>query len=506
MKRMKKVAGLFLAVCLMVSCFSMMALAANRIMFEDPSTKVGETLRLKGVLEADSAIEDRKIVMTYDTEKLKFQSGDSVSETGAGQLTYEVKGQQSANRVEFFMNFLVLKEGTAKVEVSSYEVYNTANAKLDLQRGNSTITIAAGEAPVVPVDGPTANTDGELRVEVDGVSYTFSSAFADSDIPEGYAKTTMEYDGKEQTVVWNEAVNIYLGYLVDAENNGAFFMYQSEDATFAPFKQIDISESTTITLLSNTSGVSLPSQYVEKTVTVDGIEFPAWQDADEPELCLLYAKNNQGENSLYQYDTVEGTYQRFSVPDEKNVQEDEKGSLLDNLGENADILILAIGICVVIFLILIIVLSVKLYNRNAELDELYDEYGIDLDDEDDADSEEDDMFIRIDDMTDEDVVLEKEEDTDDIAIVPLDILEEAPAEKQPAMEELFAPAEEVAVTEEKEEDVFEPIAKQESRMTTAREDLDAIAKAVLDTEDDEDTVFEDDDEDDFEVDFIDLDD
>ena len=496
MKRMKKVAGLFLAVCLMVSCFSMMALAANRIMFEDPSTKVGETLRLKGVLEADSAIEDRKIVITYDTEKLKFQSGDSVSETGAGQLTYEVKGQQSANRVEFFMNFLVLKEGTAKVEVSSYEVYNTANAKLDLQRGNSTITIAAGEAPVVPVDGPTANTDGELRVEVDGVSYTFSSAFADSDIPEGYAKTTMEYDGKEQTVVWNEAVNIYLGYLVDAENNGAFFMYQSEDATFAPFKQIDISESTTITLLSNTSGVSLPSQYVEKTVTVDGIEFPAWQDADEPELCLLYAKNNQGENSLYQYDTVEGTYQRFEKP---VVEEEEELSFVakldEMLGEHINTVIYVIGIGFILLLVLVIVLSVKLYNRNAELDELYDEYGIDLFDDEVVEKKadkQDSRIINLDEEEDFDYETEyesedEEEDTftliseeteDDIVIAELDEVE----------------ADE-AVEDDEEVEVVEEIQDPE----------DAIKAVAAEIEKDE-KYWDDDDDIDFEMDFIDLDD
>ena len=102
MKMMKKVATLLLAVCLIVPCFSMLTFAAEgEIKFTDPSTTVGETLEVKGVLEADSSIEDRKIVMIYDTSMLKFKSGDSVKETASGQLTYEATGSAGGSRVEF---------------------------------------------------------------------------------------------------------------------------------------------------------------------------------------------------------------------------------------------------------------------------------------------------------------------------------------------------------------------------------------------------------------------
>lgn len=76
MKVMRKIATLLLAICLVVPCFSMVSHAANRIMFEDPSTAVGQTLELKGVIETDSAMEDREVIMTYDTSMLKFKSGD----------------------------------------------------------------------------------------------------------------------------------------------------------------------------------------------------------------------------------------------------------------------------------------------------------------------------------------------------------------------------------------------------------------------------------------------
>ena len=71
MKMMKKLATLLLAICLVVPCFSMVSFAADgKIMFTDPSTAVGETLELKGVVTSSTDIEDRTVEMTYDTTML----------------------------------------------------------------------------------------------------------------------------------------------------------------------------------------------------------------------------------------------------------------------------------------------------------------------------------------------------------------------------------------------------------------------------------------------------
>ena len=46
----------------------------------------------------------------------------------------------------------------------------------------------------------------------------------------------------------------------------------------------------------------------------NGIEFPAWKDTEKSNLCILYATNSNGETALYQFDSAEGTYQRFEAP------------------------------------------------------------------------------------------------------------------------------------------------------------------------------------------------
>ena len=504
MKVMRKIATLLLAICLVVPCFSMVSHAANRIMFEDPSTAVGEKLALKGVIQTDSAMEDRKVVMTYDTTMLKFVSGDGVTETAAGQLTYEAKGAAGGQRVEFIMNFDVLKEGTTQVKVEDYTVYSTADARLTCEKGYSTIKIAAGTTPAPVVDEDEPSEDVGAIVEVAGETYTFTEEFETSEIPEGFVESTLEYAGTNYKVVAQEETGLYLGYLVNASGEGNFFLYVPENATFAPFVQMEISDSTVITFLSNVDDIVLAEPYEMSQAEINGSTFPAWQNTENTDLWVLYAINNQGETSLYQFDSVEGTYQRFEKP---VVEEEEELSFMakldEMLGEHINTVIYVIGIGFILLLVLVIVLSVKLYNRNAELDELYDEYGIDLFDDEVVEKKadkQDSRIINLDEEEDFDYESEyesdeEEEDTftniseeteDDIVIAELDEVEDNEVEDN--------------VTEDNEAKDDEVIEKVEE----IEDPEDAIRAVAAEIEKDE--KYWDDDDLDFEIDFIDLDD
>lgn len=480
MKMMKKIATLLLAICLVVPCFSMVSQAANRIMFEDPSTAVGQTLALKGVIQTDSAMEDRTVVMTYDTNMLKFKSGDNVTETSAGKLTYDAKGAAGGQRVEFVMNFDVLKEGTTQVQVESYTVYSTTDASLTCEKGHSVITIAAGELPVTTEEP--AEAVGAV-VEVNGETYTFTNEFEEADIPEGFEESTLEYGGTEYKVVTQADTGLTLGYLVNESGEGKFFLYVATNATFAPFEQIEISDTTVITLLSDVEDIVLPEPYEKTQVEVNGIAFPAWQIIENKDVCVIYAMNNRGETSLYQYDIEEGTYQRFEAPVVEEELADTFMEKMDEMfGKYINTVIWAIGIGFILLLLVVIILSVKLYNRNAELDELYDEYGIDLFDEE-TPKKKDDSILNLDDEED---VLEDEEETQ--------------VESEEDEEETFEVIEEETVDDIVIAELDEVEASHEI------EDPEDAIKAVA-AEIEKDESFWNDDEDvDFEVDFIDLDD
>ncbi len=517
MKMMKKVTQLIVVICLMVSCFSMVALAANgKIMFEDPSTATGEILKLKGVIEADDTIGDRSVVMSYDTEYLRFKDGDNVTETADGQLTYQVTGSTAGTRVEFFMNFDVLKEGTTDVLTVSYDVKTASSEAVTCQEGSSKITIAEGTTPVEPEEPeePSVTTEPGTgtEVEINGVTYTFTDAFATTDIPEGFVEGVLEYDAVEHKIVENTTMGVKLGYMLDAEGVGEFYMYNEEDATFVPFKQITISDTTTIVVLSETEGVVLPSSYQQTTALVNGVSYPAWQDTSQPNYCILHALNNRGEKSLYQFDTVEQTYQRYNtVQAQSPTDEDAKTDGLAGLvTEYFDYVLIGAGALAIIFLLLIIILSVKLYNRNAELDELYDEYGIDLDDEPNTAKEEEDMmFIDVQSVLKDKKDAEIEEAVEAAEEIILPDPVELIAEPDDKIEEEKDLVQETLDIPDTEDDIIldlevvEEESKPNDATSSVKEELHEIAAAISDGKSDS---FWGDDLSDFEMDFIDLDD
>ncbi len=446
MKMIKKLATLMLVICLAVPCFSMLTYAADgRVMFTDPSAKAGETFEVKGVIErtAGAGFGKVEVTMTYDASLLKFQSGNGVTESQAGKITYSGDAtSEVSNRHEFTIQFQALKEGNAKLEIAGATIKSVSGATLNYTKGSSAITIAEGDAPIsTPVDVPTGEG---ATVEVNGESYVISNTLPEKDIPSGYEAATLDYDLETYNVVYNEGTGLYLAYLINEDNIGKFFMYVEEDATFAPFEQISISETVTIALLSDVSEVVLPKEYEETTVVLKDQEFPAWRNSEDPDFCILYAINNKGEKSLYQLDNEEATYQRFTAPEvvEEKIDKSFIGALSDVLENHLDYVILGTGIGFLLFIIIIVILGVKLYNRNAELDEIYDEYGIDPED----DKTEDDVILDLDDDEEDDYPDEEDEGGDEDE----ETASEAELFVQEGMREVF-PEEEIEEASETDE-------------------------------------------------------
>lgn len=387
MKIMKKISAVLLSICLCVPCFSQVVYAADgRISFTDPETAVGDMVEVKCALRSKKGnIGDVEVQLRYDSEYLRFQSGANVQEAD-GTLTYT--GTGSSTELSFTVEFQALKEGETKISVENATVSSGSGGAMNLEHGNSTVKIAEGdpskitEAPEVP-ETSSAN---DIQVEVNGVAYTLTDGFADGDIPGGYSRTTISLDGQERQMVGNQAGSITLGYLKNAEGTGDFFLYNGEDATFAPYEEIAISDTASIVVLSDTSKVKLPDTYQEAKLTLNEKDFPVWQDSTKEGYYVLYAMNNNGETGYYQYDTAENTYQRVDISADKDEdgKKDSKsllGKFQKALEKHLSMIVLAGGLGGLLVLILLIVLGVKLHNRNVELDELYDEYGIDEDDD-----------------------------------------------------------------------------------------------------------------------------
>ena len=391
MKFLKKVLAAVACVCVLAISVSLTSHAAGgKISFADPSTAVGDMVDVKCVVKSSGGeLGDTSVTLSYDSSALKFNSGDGVTSSGDGSLTYT--GNGGSSQVSFTMTFQALKEGSTGITVASPDVPSSYGSEVKLTEGKSTVTIAAGDPSKITDDTQTAEggdttaaSDG-VTVEVNGTSYTLSD-FVEASLPAGFTKTTMNYEGADRPMAVNETSGIYLAYLTGSDGTSQFFLYDDSNATFAPYEEIDISDTTSIVLLSDTS-VKLSSNYAQTTLTLNGKDFPVWQDNDKDGFYLMYAVNNNGTKNFYEYDSQENTYQRCDIKRDTGASAAKKkaNGFFDKLQNLMDGHFKVFAIIFIILLLLLIirliVVSVKLRNRDIELDDLYDEYGIDLEEE-----------------------------------------------------------------------------------------------------------------------------
>ena len=388
MKVLKKFAGMILAICLMVPMIGTIAFAAEGVlMFSDPSTKVGDNVDIDLVVRSNSGetVGNVQVNMTYDPAALEFVSGEGFTADGSGALTFTGTGDGAELRET--MTFRALTTGEAKITVNSSTASLASNETLELSQGSSTVTIAAaddGTTSVEPTGTTAAGETTDIVVTVNGTDYNFSEAFTNNDIPEGYSETTLTFNGADRKFVANEA-GVTLGYLVDSTGAGSFFLFNTEDATFSPYIELTVSDTTSIIPLNSADSVTLPDTYQQVDLTVQEQQYPAWSDPMTPRYYVIYALNTRtGESALYQYDTDDGTYQYFIAPTDDT--EETSGAVLPGrIGEiitnHIMLVLVALAVVILILFILMIVFAVKLVHRNQELDDLYDEYDIPYDDE-----------------------------------------------------------------------------------------------------------------------------
>ena len=91
-------------------------------------------------------------------------------------------------------------------------------------------------------------------------------------------------------------------------------------------------------------------------------------------------RDRTGEKGLYQYDIEDETYQNFEAPEvtEEKVDNSFLGKVKDFVAKHLLLAMAAGTVLVLLLLILVIVLAIKVFHRNQELDDLYEEYDIPL--------------------------------------------------------------------------------------------------------------------------------
>lgn len=392
MRKIKKLVVTFLAICLMCPGLSVITEAATaELRFADPSTTVGAEVEVKTKLSSVSSLQSMEATLTYDKSELKFISGDNAT---AKDGTIKISWTGTGTTAEFNLKFQALKEGTSNIEVSSATGTATDGSTLEITQGSSAVTIGAGDPSLIKEDtedqsedSKTTAADGPV-VKVNGKKYVVGSEFSEELIPDGFKKGEMTFEGSKYTVITQEASGINAMYLTEKSSGDSdFFLYNSDDGSFSPFEEVEIAKDRYIIPLMNDGKLKLSSRYQKTTLTLNGKEFDTWQDTKDAEYYIIYALNSDGEKTTYRYDTTDGTYQKYS-PESQGTTSSNKnngkglwGKILNFVEEFLDIVVIIAIALFLLVLLMFIVTAIKLRHRDLELDDLYDEYGIDMDEE-----------------------------------------------------------------------------------------------------------------------------
>ncbi len=178
-----------------------------------------------------------------------------------------------------------------------------------------TITITRREDTSTPAPPATPGpVNPSLEVTLDGLTWFVQETF-DEDLPEDFEEITYTYQN-QFTVSAGKGLGtgLILLYLrQETEIKGTFYLYLEAQNEFLPYQELSMKAGTYILLNPQSGQKDVPSGYTITQAEIAGKTVTVWESSamEQAEFYLVYAMNWNGESGLYQYDTKEGTMQRF---------------------------------------------------------------------------------------------------------------------------------------------------------------------------------------------------
>lgn len=186
---------------------------------------------------------------------------------------------------------------------------NEASVSVIAENGSATsykITIMCGEIE---------------KIQVGGVEHTINENFTDEQIPNGFSRTKVAYKEREYEALTNAKGNLVLVSLQTGEI-ADYYIYDKTTQEFYPFIQIVLSEGKYIIPLQLKKDIKEFGNLEMFTFPFRDKAIDAWL-LDE-EFSIICAMNQEGEELLYRYDVVDGTFQRYKDIEIEPVETEEK--------------------------------------------------------------------------------------------------------------------------------------------------------------------------------------
>ncbi|MBQ8830026.1 MAG: cadherin-like beta sandwich domain-containing protein [Oscillospiraceae bacterium] len=216
------------------------------------------------------------------------------------------------------------------LKVGSNKVTVTVTAE-DGTKKTYTITVTRPAATIAPDTGNnpggTPDTDvPEVTEEayislVDGGILEVSETIDEDKVPAGFLLT--------ETTVENLTVDaIFYGentdpavWLIGDDNNPSGFYFINEEGLGYPM--VTLTQPTGGIIMIDNASQSAPDGYIPGKFAIGETEYDAFikDDGKDPDHCLVYGINSEGETVLYCYDPAEGTFQKFGISSSVEIKE-----------------------------------------------------------------------------------------------------------------------------------------------------------------------------------------
>ena len=297
-----------------------------------------------------------------------------VSSTGGaadGKLNMAALEKGGASSLTAVIEFQALTSGAVDFSVSVESILDYNGSSLETSEASIHIDVAANPAET---EGSENTEEPETSFQLDGIpaSNVLGSAgemyvwrsVQNLTLPSGFVDAQVAYNGETVGGASDGKDNpVTLVYLSDISGQDAgYYIFDADQNALQPYVVLK-SAAQSLTLLWPDERVEPPVGYIETLITYNEQEVPAWTiEGSEGSVYLVYAKNDSGENAIYQYLPEDASFQRLVVQSGSG-QKASGGSTLSEGAVSAAWLMAACSVCGLLLVAVIILLSLYISKK-----------------------------------------------------------------------------------------------------------------------------------------------
>lgn len=220
-----------------------------------------------------------------------------------------------------------VKDVTIAAKAQSSKATVAVSGGKDLKRGaNAAQVIVTAENGSTSVYNINIMRGEDVEITVGGSKYTIDDRFTDEQIPSGFTRSQITYNGKEYEGLKNKKGNMELICLKD-DSGSQFYIYNKKTQEFFHFTQILLGDGKYIVPLPLKTETEEFKDNEIVNFTVQDKMYDAWKINGE--FSVLHVMNQDGEEVLYRYDHTDGAFQRY-IKEKPVVQSESKGIMFPN--------------------------------------------------------------------------------------------------------------------------------------------------------------------------------